>query len=136
MDFNQMLMNVYSVIANPMNKEAMDVVDTHDIVRWSSYLVRIADDLGTASGELERGDVPKRVQCYMKESGCSEEEAREHVWLLLRETWKKMNKASVSESPFSQTFVRAAKNFIRGIVETLSSSFAWMYLTMQSMQNV
>lgn len=62
---------------------------------------------------MERGDVAKTVQCYMKETGCSEEEAREHVWFLLREGWKKMNKDSVAESPFSKTFVRAAKNFGR-----------------------
>ena len=63
---------------------------------------------------MKRGDVPKLVQCYMKEAGCSEEESREHVWFLLRETWKKMNKDSEwAESPFSKTFVTAAKNFGR-----------------------
>ncbi|XP_027155596.1 terpene synthase 10-like [Coffea eugenioides] len=109
-----MLMHAYAGVTNPMNKEAMDVLDTHDIVRCSSYIQRFANDLGTSPGEMKRGDVPKLVQCYMKEAGCSEEESREHVWFLLRETWKKMNKDSEwAESPFSKTFVTAAKNFGR-----------------------
>ncbi|KAF3614666.1 Gamma-terpinene synthase, chloroplastic [Capsicum annuum] len=51
-----------------------------DIIRWSATIVRLADDLGTSSYEMERGDVPKSIQCFMnKHKGVSEEEAREHI---------------------------------------------------------
>ncbi|KAF8411657.1 hypothetical protein HHK36_004215 [Tetracentron sinense] len=58
--------------------------------------------------ELERGDVPKSIQCYMHESGVSEEVAREHIKQLIGETWKKMNKDRVS-SGFPQPFTRYPK---------------------------
>ncbi|WCJ31208.1 Myrcene synthase chloroplastic [Euphorbia peplus] len=71
-----------------------------EIVRLSSVILRLADDLATSSDELERGDVPTSIQCYMNESGASEKEAREHVHTLIRETWKKMNKQARVHSPF------------------------------------
>ena len=48
-----MLMHAYAGVTNPMNKEAMDVLDTHDIVRCSSYIQRFANDLGTSPVSLE-----------------------------------------------------------------------------------
>ncbi|CAI9114289.1 OLC1v1014974C1 [Oldenlandia corymbosa var. corymbosa] len=108
-----MLMHVYAAITDSINTEAMDCLDTHDIVRWSGMLVRLVNDLGTGPEEMKRGDVDKLVQCYVKETGCTEEEARENVWGLYRQTWKKMNKeCMVKESPlFSNSFVRASKNY-------------------------
>ena len=40
--------------------------------------------------ELKRGDVPKSIQCYMNETGASEEDAREYIRCLISATWKKM----------------------------------------------
>jgi hypothetical protein len=42
--------------------------------------------------ELERGDVPKSIQCYMNETGASEEYTCEYIKSMISETWKKMNK--------------------------------------------
>uniref|UniRef100_A0A6N2LMF5 Terpene synthase N-terminal domain-containing protein n=1 Tax=Salix viminalis TaxID=40686 RepID=A0A6N2LMF5_SALVM len=44
-----------------------------DIIRWSSMIFRLADDLATSSDELKRGDVSKSIQCYMHETEVSEE---------------------------------------------------------------
>ena len=41
--------------------------------------------------ELERGDVPKSIQCYMHESGLSEYAARYHIRRLIRENWRAIN---------------------------------------------
>ena len=63
---------------------------------------------------MNRGDVPKSVQCYMTERDASEEEAREHVRFLIGETWKKMNKERVSDSSiFSEDFKACAVNLGR-----------------------
>lgn len=48
-------------------------------------------------GEMEKGDVPKSIHCYMRESGCSEEEAREYVKQLIDEVLKRMNKEILIE---------------------------------------
>ncbi|KAK9076995.1 hypothetical protein SSX86_005330 [Deinandra increscens subsp. villosa] len=47
-----------------------------NIVRYSSLIFRLANDLGTSSEEIARGDIPKSIQCYMHESGATEDEAR------------------------------------------------------------
>ncbi|MFQ6666935.1 hypothetical protein Gotur_033127, partial [Gossypium turneri] len=84
-----------------------------NIIYWSCIIVRLADDLGTSSYELKRGDVPKSIQCYMNESGASEEEARGHIWKLIDATWKKMNEEQTTKSPFSQTFIEIVMDFTR-----------------------
>ncbi|GJX56155.1 R-linalool synthase QH1, chloroplastic-like protein [Tanacetum coccineum] len=77
-------------------------------------ILRLADDLGTSTAELERGDVPKSIQCYMHETGASEEKAREYIKNLIIETWKKLNKERMSLSyPSSQLFIECATNFGR-----------------------
>ncbi len=63
--------------------------------------------------ELERGDVPKSIQCYMNETGASEEDAREYIRSLISETWKKMNEEQASSSPFNQTFFEMSMNLAR-----------------------
>ncbi|TYI84645.1 hypothetical protein E1A91_D05G379700v1 [Gossypium mustelinum] len=71
-----------------------------DIVYRSSLIIRLANDLGTSSYELKRGDIPKSIQCYMHESGASEEEAREHIRKLIDSTWKKINEDQMAKLPF------------------------------------
>lgn len=63
--------------------------------------------------ELERGDVPKSIQCYMNDTGASENNAREHIRNLIDVTWKKLNKAEVENSIFPQVFIERAKNLAR-----------------------
>ncbi|KAF2284341.1 hypothetical protein GH714_020893 [Hevea brasiliensis] len=84
-----------------------------NVIRCSSMIVRLADDLGTSSDELKRGDVPKSIQCYMHETGASEAKARDHIRFLISETWNKMNKERVADSPFSETFIGVVINLAR-----------------------
>ncbi|GFS37482.1 terpenoid cyclases/Protein prenyltransferases superfamily protein [Actinidia rufa] len=64
--------------------------------------------------EMERGDIPKSIQCYMHETGASEEDARKHMKYLIGEAWKKMNKARVEDGPlFSRAFIGVAENLAR-----------------------
>ncbi|KAI3687954.1 hypothetical protein L1987_81659 [Smallanthus sonchifolius] len=85
-----------------------------NMMRSASLIVRLTNDMGTSSDELERGDVPKSIQCYMHESGATEVEAREYIKKLIMETWKKMNKerqAIVSEFP--REFLDCVTNLAR-----------------------
>uniref|UniRef100_A0A3Q7FRD0 Terpene synthase metal-binding domain-containing protein n=1 Tax=Solanum lycopersicum TaxID=4081 RepID=A0A3Q7FRD0_SOLLC len=56
-----------------------------DIIRRCATVIRLINDLGTSADELKRSDVPKSIQCYMNEKSVSEEEAREHINLLIKE---------------------------------------------------
>ncbi|CAA2975160.1 terpene synthase 10-like [Olea europaea subsp. europaea] len=101
-------------VTNPIEKEAIQCLEKYpDIVRWSATILRLADDLATSSDELERGDVPKSIQCYMNETGASEDELRKHIRFLICETWKKINKGRDANCPFSQTFIEIAVNLAR-----------------------
>lgn len=64
--------------------------------------------------EIARGDNPKSIQCYMHETGATEEEARKYIELLIIKTWKKLNKARAgAKSQFSQEFNKRATNLAR-----------------------
>lgn len=64
--------------------------------------------------EIERGDNPKVVQCYMNDTGASEEEAREYVRHLLIETWKELNEEKLAaESTFPKPFIDMCLNLDR-----------------------
>ncbi|KAJ4703836.1 +limonene synthase [Melia azedarach] len=109
------LVHAYAFIANPATKEAMEFIEEYpNIIRWSSMILRLANDMGTSSAELKRGDVPKSIQCYMHETGVSESEAREHIQALIAETWMKMNKDRAAGNPcLSNIFVGIAMNLAR-----------------------
>ncbi|KAL2476850.1 Beta-myrcene/(E)-beta-ocimene synthase 2 [Forsythia ovata] len=109
-----MLSHAFFAVTNPIEKEAAQyLLNYPDLIRWSAMILRLSDDLGTSSDELKRGDVPKSIQCYMNETGASEDDARKHVRFLISETWKKMNKDGGADCPFSQTFIEIAKNIGR-----------------------
>ncbi|KAM3730598.1 hypothetical protein ACB098_12G099300 [Castanea mollissima] len=108
------LVHAYFLVTNPITKEALECLNEYpNIIRWSSTILRLADDLGTSTDELKRGDVPKAIQCYMNETGASEEDAREYIKYLISATWKKMNKDRVASSPFSHIFIEIALNLAR-----------------------
>ena len=49
----------------------------------------------------------------MHENGISEEAAREHIWNLMREAWKKVNVYRAAVSPLSQTVTGILLNLVR-----------------------
>ncbi|XP_077251450.1 alpha-terpineol synthase, chloroplastic-like [Tasmannia lanceolata] len=103
------------VSAKPkITKEALECIDNYpNLLLWSSMILRLCDDLGTSTAELERGDVSKSIQCYMHETGAPEEVAREHIRGLISDMWKKMNKDSLSCSPLSEPIITAALDLAR-----------------------
>ncbi|XP_010261300.1 PREDICTED: terpene synthase 10-like [Nelumbo nucifera] len=93
-----------------ITKEALEQLGKYsNIIRSSSLIFRFADDFGTSSDELRRGDVPKSIQCYMHDTDCSEEIAREHIRALVAKTWKQMNEHA--SAPFPPLFITSAVNF-------------------------
>ncbi|MBA0799679.1 hypothetical protein Gohar_010181, partial [Gossypium harknessii] len=101
--------------SNITKKECLEYwKDDSDLIYGSSMILRLADDLGTSVDELKRGDIPKSIQCYMHETGCSEEKAREQVKALIDATWKRMNEEYLmSQSSLSLPFKRIALNLAR-----------------------
>ncbi|TXG67807.1 hypothetical protein EZV62_009082 [Acer yangbiense] len=109
------LVHAYFLVTNnSITKEDLAYLEEYpNIIRCSSMILRLADDLGTSSDEMKRGDVPKSIQCYMQETGASEEEAREHIQGLICATWLKMNKERIGNHHISNTFAGVAMNLAR-----------------------
>nr|QCF60507.1 sabinene synthase [Salvia dorisiana] len=98
---------------NPINQKELKSLEQYPgIIRWPATVLRLADDLGTSSDEMKRGDVPKSIQCYMKETGCSEEDARKHIKQLIDTALKRMNKEILMENPI-KNFGQTAMNLGR-----------------------
>ncbi|KAK6124032.1 hypothetical protein DH2020_042248 [Rehmannia glutinosa] len=108
-----LLFHAYFSITNPINMKDLRGLEQYPgIIRWPSMVLRLADDLGTTSDEMKKGDVPKSIQCYMNETECSEEDAHEYIKHLIDVTLKRMNKDILMEKPF-KGFGKTAMNLAR-----------------------
>lgn len=63
--------------------------------------------------ELERGDTPTSIHCYMIEYNMTEDQARKKVWNLIDKSWKELNEGLANCSPLSLFFGIAAMNLAR-----------------------
>ncbi|XP_019155650.1 PREDICTED: terpene synthase 10-like [Ipomoea nil] len=111
------LVHAFFFVNHPLDEAAARhclMTEYHEIIRLSSMIVRLTDDKGTSPYEMERGDVPKAIQCYMNEARVSMDDACDFVDFHINETWKKLNKARVKDNcPFSETFIEVAMNLAR-----------------------
>nr|BAG82825.1 linalool synthase [Backhousia citriodora] len=111
-----LLLNSYFLTTDYLTEEGLNYVSKiPSVMHSSAQIFRFNDDLSTSSHELARGDNSKALECYMNETGASEEIAREHIRHLVRETWKKMNKEVFEDYPFSGfgPFLSACLNLAR-----------------------
>nr|GEV18836.1 R-linalool synthase QH1, chloroplastic-like [Tanacetum cinerariifolium] len=87
-----------------------------NMVYCSSMILRLADDLGgaTCPPEMTREDNPKAIQCYMHDTGATEEEAKTYIEKLIMDTWKTLNREQEgATSGFLREFIDYAKNVAR-----------------------
>ncbi|XXG69515.1 hypothetical protein AAC387_Pa06g2360 [Persea americana] len=102
---------VYCLLGQNLALEANDFSEKmSNILQLPGRIFRFADDLATSMEELKRGDVPKSIQCYMHEASVKEEVARDHIMVLFRKTWKKLNEYLVECTPLPREFINYAMN--------------------------
>nr|BAS30550.1 isoprene synthase [Ficus septica] len=109
------LVNSYLLVSQDITKQGLESLENyHNLLRWPSIIFRLTNDLATSSAELERGETTNSISCIMSDTGLSEESARQHLRNLIEETWKQMNKGTMSgESPFTKPFMETAINLAR-----------------------
>ncbi|KAF2616662.1 hypothetical protein F2Q68_00042018 [Brassica cretica] len=112
-----LLAHFYCVFSDKISSQVLETLSRHQqhVVRCSAIVLRLANDLGTSPDELKRGDVLKSVQCYMNETGASEEKSRAYVEDMISNTWNEMNNEIISHdsSLLPRGFVEAAINLAR-----------------------
>ncbi|KAM6586417.1 hypothetical protein CsatA_009022 [Cannabis sativa] len=110
------LIDAYFSLTNPVTEDAINILELGypPIFYHASMILRLTDDLGTSPDEMKRGDIPKSIQCYMNDTGVSEDEARDHMKFLISELWKEINNEDENmDSPFSKQFLQNCKNLAR-----------------------
>ncbi|XP_078157512.1 monoterpene synthase 8, chloroplastic-like [Carex rostrata] len=84
-----------------------------NIVRVSSIAGRLYDDLGTSTAEMERGDVDKAIQCYMRDKRVTESVARQGINEMAWKCWKLLNSENVGDSSFHEHYINFLLNVVR-----------------------
>nr|BDN86181.1 isoprene synthase [Bauhinia variegata] len=108
------LVHAYFLLNHKITKEALESLQNrHHLFRLPSIIFRLRNDFGSSKAELERGEEANSLMCYMRETGTTEEYAREHIRSMIDETWKKMNKEQFIDSPFTKSFKDRAINLGR-----------------------
>ncbi|KAH9651244.1 alpha-terpineol synthase [Citrus sinensis] len=75
-----------------ITKQALDwAISVPKIIRYSSLIARLDDDVRTYKVEQERGDAPSSVECYMQQYGVSEEEACNKIKEMVEIEWMNIN---------------------------------------------
>ncbi|KAM0958736.1 hypothetical protein ACFX13_024642 [Malus domestica] len=98
-----------------ITKQALECLENHhSLLRWPSLIFRLSNDLSTSAAEVERGETANSISCMMRGSlHISEESARQYISNLVENSWKKLNKDGASATPFTEQFVKAARNLAR-----------------------
>lgn len=99
------------------NHESKNVCNSRpDIVTLAGTLLRLWDDLGCTKDGNQDGYDGSIVACYMNEhQGSSDESARECVFGMISDAWKRLNEECLSQSQFSVDFRTAFLNLARMI---------------------
>ncbi|GKC20259.1 (E)-beta-ocimene synthase, chloroplastic-like protein [Tanacetum coccineum] len=105
----------YFLINKETKKDMIESLEKyHELLKWSSTIFRLCNDLGTSSDEIKQGKTANAISCYMHENGACEEVAREYIKDLIDEAWRKMIKAQVGCSQESgDPFIDMAINLAR-----------------------
>lgn len=108
------LTHTYFLLADNISQQEVDsLLNYHEMLRWPSTIFRLCNDLATSADEVSRGESVNAITCYMKETGLSEQHAREHINKLIDQAWKKMNQCRLSNNTFPKPFMEAANNLAR-----------------------
>ncbi|KAH0699852.1 hypothetical protein KY284_014067 [Solanum tuberosum] len=110
-----LIMHAYFCITNPIREEELEFLNHYPAIIYSpSLILRLVNDLATSPDEIKKGDYLKSIQCYMHDSKCSEENARNYIKKLIDQTWKKMNRDILrDQSLISKDFRRTSMNLAR-----------------------
>nr|ANB66345.1 terpene synthase [Camellia sinensis] len=108
------LLAFFSVMEESTREELVELLEKSDVlVHCTSMIIRLCNDLGTSAAELERGDAPSSILCFMRVANVSEEIARKKIRTSIKDTWNKINHEFITQSPFLQPFVKYTVNTAR-----------------------
>ncbi|KAL7603604.1 hypothetical protein Lser_V15G19530 [Lactuca serriola] len=105
----------YFLINQEIKKDVVENLEKYDdLLKWSSVIYRLCNDLATSTDEIARGKTANAISCYMHENSVCEEVAREYIKTLIDKAWGEMIKARVayfqeSTDPFIDMAINLAR---------------------------
>ncbi|KAF3956479.1 hypothetical protein CMV_018394 [Castanea mollissima] len=109
------LVYMFFLLGEGISKESVELLDSNPSITSSvATILRLWDDLGNAQDEDQNGHDGSYIECYRKErQGCSVEDAKIHVFKMISNAWKQLNKDCLIPNPFPASFIKASLNFAR-----------------------
>ncbi|GFY99123.1 terpene synthase 21 [Actinidia rufa] len=109
------LVHLFFLIGKGVTKETIGMMDPYPkLFSSSGRILRLWDDLGTATDEQERGDVASSIDCFRREKNLSTEgEARNHVKKHIRSLWKELNGELMAPEALPLPLIKTSFNMSR-----------------------
>ncbi|XP_043687402.1 (3S,6E)-nerolidol synthase 1-like [Telopea speciosissima] len=112
------LLHGFFLLGEGITKENVDRVEHSPgpaLMSCPATILRLWDDLGSAKDEEQDGHDGSYLECYLKDhkQGSSMESAREHVFDLISDSWKQLNRETLEWSSFSPSLMRVSLNSAR-----------------------
>ncbi|KAL4629312.1 hypothetical protein ACB092_05G296900 [Castanea dentata] len=109
------LVYMFFLLGEGISKETVELLDSNPSITSSvATILRLWDDLGNAQDEDQNGHDGSYIECHRKErQGCSVEDAKIHVFKMIANAWKQLNKDCLNPNPFPASFLKASLNFAR-----------------------
>lgn len=109
------LVHIFFLIGQGVTKDTVGMMDPYPkLFSSSGRILRLWDDLGTATDEQERGDVASSIDCFRREKNLSSNgEARKQVKQLIRSLWKELNGELVAPKALPLPLIKASLNMSR-----------------------
>ncbi|RRT37716.1 hypothetical protein B296_00052081, partial [Ensete ventricosum] len=86
-----------SGMGDEAKKEAFEWVMSYPtLLKASSIICRVMDDINSHELEQERGHTASTVECYMKQHGTDANEACKKLQVLVQDAWKDVNKGCLN----------------------------------------
>ncbi|XP_039166662.1 alpha-farnesene synthase [Eucalyptus grandis] len=119
-----LLSHAYFFVGHMKLEDAAELVESKkDLIYNASMIIRLCNDLRTSKAEIERGDAPSSMVCYMREANVSEDIARKHIKGLIDQAWKNIN---------AHCFVNAETPFLRPYIDVTVNAARAAYMIYQS----
>ncbi|KAK7257311.1 hypothetical protein RIF29_31185 [Crotalaria pallida] len=111
------------------NKEVLDWISNVDVpklVKASSIMARLMNDISSYKFEHKRGAVVSAVECYMKQYGTSEEEAVKQIIKDIENYWKDINEECLMPNIVPMPVLEVILNYTR-VLEVMYADKADRY---------
>ncbi|GMJ02858.1 terpene synthase 03 [Hibiscus trionum] len=111
-----LVIGVFGVAGHSIDQYLSEFVENwshSDLMSMPAYLCRLLDDLKSSEREMESGEPMNFMHFYMMEKGVCEAEAGDYVKGLIRNLWKKLNKAIVKDSAHAPAVIKLVLRMAR-----------------------